>query len=87
MDFVNDNDNPTLAQMMKPVEHIVTAPEHTDCDTAYSIMKDKKVPPSLSGGVACGVVVCSVWGVVSEGRGVENECINYNTFFCTLYDR
>ena len=43
MDFVNDNDNPTLAEMMKKVEHIVTAPENTDCDTAYGIMKDKKV--------------------------------------------
>jgi len=43
MDFVNDMDNPTLASMMKPVEQIVTAPEGTDCDTAYHIMREKKV--------------------------------------------
>ena len=43
MDFVSDNDNPSLSTMMKKVEHIVTAPEGTDCETAYNIMRDKKV--------------------------------------------
>lgn len=43
MDFVNDNDNPKLSAMMKPVENIVTAPEGTNCKEAYKIMKLKKV--------------------------------------------
>jgi IMP dehydrogenase len=42
MDFV-EGTNPTLDQLMKPRSHIVTAPEGTDSEKAYQIMKDQKV--------------------------------------------
>jgi len=42
MDFV-EGTNPTLDQLMKPRSQIVTAPEGTDSERAYQIMKEQKV--------------------------------------------
>jgi IMP dehydrogenase len=42
MDFV-EGTNPTLDQLMKRRSQIVTAPEGTDSEQAYQIMKDQKV--------------------------------------------
>ena len=48
MDFVNDNDNPTLAEMMKKVEHIVRAREHRLRYRVRYNEREKGLPPNLS---------------------------------------
>jgi len=42
MDFV-EGTNPTLAEIMKPRKLTISAPENTDSDQAYQIMKERKV--------------------------------------------
>lgn len=39
--------NLTLGEMMKPRSQIVTAPEGTEAEVAYSIMKERKVKKLL----------------------------------------
>jgi len=42
MDFV-EGTNPTIAEIMKPRESVITAPDGTNRETAYQIMKQRKV--------------------------------------------
>jgi IMP dehydrogenase len=42
MDFV-ESVNPTLAEIMKPRNTVITAPEGIDTDSAYQIMRQHKV--------------------------------------------
>jgi len=44
--FIEDN-NPTLSEIMKPRSAVVTAPEGTNSETAYKIMKQHKVKKLL----------------------------------------
>jgi IMP dehydrogenase len=62
MDFVNTDDNPKLSDMMKPIGVTVTAPEETDSEQAYHIMREKRVkklPVVNSSGKLMGMYVWS----------------------------
>ena len=68
-----DATNPTLKEIMKPIDHLVTAPESTDPDTAFGIMIEKRVKKLPLVDIDGKLLGMYVWADVRRDKETRSE--------------